>query len=158
MHTMWFVAILIQFYFIFPLIIYGKRWQKVTIMFIVFIVYNILGTFFPIDERIIWLFPCFAFGCLLGEMHFLDVRNKLHLKAPIQKVICFLSTASFCAYLFHRHIMVVIEKTVMPEDGIIRLFFLYVVCVPIILISGYYVQVSYNSVVQKNYINGKTRS
>lgn len=50
------------------------------------------------------------------------------------------------------------EKTIMPEDGIGRLIFLYVVCVPIILRFGYYVQVLYNRVLKRIFINDETRS
>jgi len=135
---MWSVAILIEFYILFPLIVHGKRIYQIAVILIVFIAYNVIGIFLPIDERIIWLFPCFAIGCLLGVMQ-LNIGSKLQLSEPLLKIINFLSTASFCAYLFYRHIIVVMEKTIMPEDGIGRQIFLYVVCVPIILIFGYYV-------------------
>lgn len=158
MHTMWFVAILMEFYLLFPLmVLYGKRRYQIAVILIVFIAYNVIGTFLPIDERIIWLYPCFAIGCLLGVMQ-LNIGSKLQLSEPLLKIINYLSTASFCAYLFHRHIMAVMEKTIMPEDGIGRLIFLYVVCVPIILIFGYYVQALYNRVLKSIFINDETRS
>lgn len=52
-HTMWFVAILMEFYILFPLMVQGKRICQFEVILIVFIAYNVIGTFLPIDERII---------------------------------------------------------------------------------------------------------
>lgn len=143
--TMWFIAVLIEFYLLFPLITSKNTKKQLVTILVVYLLYGLINVFVnKIDNRVLMYFPCFAVGCIWGCKH-ISIGESWVPSNLTRKVLSFFSTSSFCAYLFHRHIMVIMEKTILPDDGMERLVFLYVVCVPVILVSGYYIQVVYNN-------------
>lgn len=146
---MWFISTLIEFYLIFPVITSRNLKKQLFSILIVYCVYWGFDIYVnAIESRILWCFPSFAFGCIIGcrGLTFLTSFNP---SDTAKKLLNFLSISSFCSYLFHRHIMVVMEKTILPEDGLMRLIFLYIVCVPVILVSGYYIQEFYNKTIKR---------
>lgn len=61
-----------------------------------------------------------------------------------EKIFIPLSYASMAAYMFHRQIISAIRMGYWPEPSMWRVVFLYVVCLPVVLGSGYVIQLLYD--------------
>lgn len=61
-----------------------------------------------------------------------------------EKIFNPLSYASLAAYMFHRQIISAIRMIYWPDPSMWRVFFLYVVCIPVVLGSGYIIQLLYD--------------
>lgn len=59
-------------------------------------------------------------------------------------IIKFVSYISMTAYMFHRQIIYIIYHIYWPTDGIVRILYLYVVCLPIIILLSYFIQKTYD--------------
>ena len=71
-------------------------------------------------------------------------------RLPISKIFTWLAYSSMAAYMFHRQIIGAFRRlSIWPEDGIRRLVFLLLICVPVILLAGYTIQSAYNNVVKR---------
>lgn len=67
-----------------------------------------------------------------------------------------LSFLSMTAYLFHRQIIDLIEKFIFwPQDGVLRIVYLVLVCLPAVLIVSYFIQKVYDLIIDR--LSGKSK-
>ena len=67
-------------------------------------------------------------------------------RAIAQRITIFLSTASYFMYLFHRPFYIVIKTIYFPTSPVNQLFFLLVICLPVIIISSFIMQKIYDNI------------
>jgi len=66
----------------------------------------------------------------------------------IQKNIIILSTASYFMYLFHRPLYITLKKIYFPSTLSMQLLYLFVICLPIIIVVSYALQEKYNNILK----------
>lgn len=71
---------------------------------------------------------------------FLLFKNYLKPIKRMNKIVKILAYSSYCMYLFHRPIYIVLKKIYFPDNGIVQILYLSLLCVPCILILSYYLQ------------------
>lgn len=82
---------------------------------------------------------------LTGAFLVLSLAQLLSRLSILERVGYVMSYLSMSAYLFHRQILDLIEKFVYwPDDGLFRVFYLVIFCLPIILLVGYMIQKVYD--------------
>ncbi len=208
--TLWFVSMLFLFYFLLPFIssqkitIYGnKRIERrvlITKICILFILLYIVSFLIKIDNRILYLFPCFSFGVIISKNNnikkyinfyfaiiaflcfvFIErkIQNLLQEEVNLQWIIKFplamfgsiiiydisdnlakiktivkllkpVSYASLCCYLFHRQVYHYTCLIFLPQDGIYRVLYFIVICIPMCIIISYFTQLYYDKIM--NYL------
>lgn len=85
-----------------------------------------------------------------GTIIILFISKILAKNNIIVKLMSPIAYGSMVSYMFHRQILATIEKFIYwPEDGLSRLLFLVFICVPLILIFGYYIQYAYDKLLTK---------
>lgn len=94
---------------------------------------------------------CFLRGLisLSGAYIILFIANQLNRIPNIEKVFRPLSYASMAAYMFHRQIISIIRYMYWPAPSIGRVLYLYLICVPIVLVAGYLIQFSYDKSIKQ---------
>lgn len=86
----------------------------------------------------------------LAFTNILIYLSELMTKLPITKIFTWLAYSSMAAYMFHRQIIGAFRRfLIWPEDGIVRLLFLLLICVPVILIGGYLIQLGYDYIIKR---------
>ncbi|MBN2809034.1 MAG: acyltransferase [Deltaproteobacteria bacterium] len=71
---------------------------------------------------------------------FMFFKNIIELPKTSYFPVFALSYSSYCMYLFHRPIYMVFRKIYFPTNDIAQVVYLVFFCLPIILISSYYIQ------------------
>jgi peptidoglycan/LPS O-acetylase OafA/YrhL len=184
-NTLWFVAMIIVFYLISPLLINMSK-NKVSYFFFCALLFGsafMLNHFFDIfNVRLVLFFPTFAVGVLLASykelihnlklsvitlllaasilVTFID-NASMFIWSPLMvfgPLLCFLIAsreeiiiqrfgimrhigyASFFVYLSHRPIYEVLKNLYFPQSGIFQIFYLAVICLPIIVAISWVLQ------------------
>lgn len=76
--------------------------------------------------------------------------SDLMTRLSITKIFTMLAYSSMAAYMFHRQIIGVFRRfLIWPEDGIVRLLFLLLICVPVVLLGGYLIQLGYDYIIKR---------
>jgi peptidoglycan/LPS O-acetylase OafA/YrhL len=65
------------------------------------------------------------------------------------KIVFIISYSSFCMYLFHRPVYVLLTWLYYPDGDIPQLLYLYLICMPVIIIFSYYEQKLYDQIIKK---------
>ncbi|NOX32295.1 MAG: acyltransferase [Deltaproteobacteria bacterium] len=65
-----------------------------------------------------------------------------------QRIIIFLSTASYFMYLFHRPFYIAIKKVYFPSSPIPQLLFLFIICLPVIIVASFVMQKIYDNMLK----------
>ena len=78
---------------------------------------------------------------------------------PVSRICTWIAYSSMAAYMFHRQIIAAFRRlSIWPDDGIGRLLFMLLICYPVILVSGYLIQLLYDSVTKKIVTNKQTNN
>lgn len=191
-NTLWFVAMIIIFYMMAPLLINMSKNMAKYLLFCVFLFSSafIFNHFFNIlNERLILFFPIFAVGILLASRQ--ELKDNLPLSvvtlfliasimltfmenvsmflwlplmvfAPLFcflillrkermivrfKIIGHIGYASLFVYLSHRPIYEVLKKLYFPQSEILQIFYLAVICLPLIIAISMVLQKWYNNII-----------
>lgn len=191
-NTLWFVAMIIIFYMMAPLLINMSKNMAKYILFCVLLFSSafIFNHFFNIlNERLILFFPIFAVGILLASRQ--ELKDNLPLSVvtlfliasimltftenvsmflwlPLMvfaPLFCFLillrkermierfriighiGYASLFVYLSHRPIYEVLKKLYFPQSEILQIFYLAVICLPLIIAISMVLQKWYNNII-----------
>ncbi len=191
-NTLWFVAMIIIFYMMAPLLINMSKNMAKYILFCVLLFSSafIFNHFFNIlNERLILFFPIFAVGILLASRQ--ELKDNLPLSvvtlfliasimltftenvsmflwlplmvfAPLFcflillrkermikrfKIIGHIGYASLFVYLSHRPIYEVLKKLYFPQSEILQIFYLAVICLPLIIAISMVLQKWYNNII-----------
>ena len=100
--------------------------------------------------NLLWSIPLVTVAPILLFSFF----KQLKISAKItQRIIIFLSTASYFMYLFHRPLYQIIARIYFPVTPVLQLLFLLFVCLPIIIITSFVLQKIYNNLL-KSLTNG----
>lgn len=76
--------------------------------------------------------------------------SELMTKLSITKIFTWLAYSSMAAYMFHRQIIEAFRRLMIwPEDGINRLLFLLLICIPVILLGGCLIQSGYDYIIRR---------
>lgn len=190
-NTLWFVAMIIIFYMIAPLLINMSKNITKYLLFCVILFSSafIFNHFFNIfNERLILFFPIFAVGILLASRQ--ELKDNLPLSvvtlfliasivltfmdnvsmflwlplmvfAPLFclllllrkermierfKIIGHIGYSSLFVYLSHRPIYEVLKKLYFPQSEILQIFYLGVICLPLIIVISMVLQKWYNKI------------
>ena len=150
--TLWFISMLMLFYLLLPVFAPCKVSKQLIAFTFVFLIVlgidksNVFASWGGVDKRFYIYFSSFTLGTILSRK---DLFSNNAVPSNISKPIGFLSYISFCVYLFHRHVLTAFELFYLPKDGLIRVVFLYCVCVPIIFILSYLIQRAYDRVLKR---------
>lgn len=134
--TIWFMSMLMMFYVLTPLILYGNKGGKkrllvsVAIYFLFLILYFILPS---VDERLLRFFPLYALGLLLTKNTICKLKNS-YFAAIISLVVCVILTA-FPLSLPNEYISVIVSNLVYVLKFFSAFIFL-IWCVDKINLSG----------------------
>jgi peptidoglycan/LPS O-acetylase OafA/YrhL len=191
-NTLWFVAMIIIFYLITPMLINMSKNKVRYFLFCVFLfssAYTINLYFNMLNDRLILFFPIFAVGVLLASnkeiiynlrlsvvtllliasimVTFIDNVTEF-LWSPLMvfgPLLCFLiflrkerrigrfrimgyiGYASFFVYLSHRPFYDVLKKLYFPQSGILQIFYLAGICLPIIIVISWIMQKWYDNII-----------
>lgn len=76
-----------------------------------------------------------------------DIFRKIKIKSDLcQSVVLFVSYASFCMYLFHRPVYLLLKKVYFPSDLPYQILYLIVVGVTLVIVISYIIQKGYDNV------------
>lgn len=119
----------------------GKRlvsnlWLSVTALLLIA---SIMISF--IDNQPIFIWPPLSlFGPLL--VFFIVLREEGRIKHF--KIISQIGYSGFFMYLLHRPVFDVLSKVYLPQSGVSQIFYLTVICLPIIIVFSWILQKSYD--------------
>ncbi len=65
-----------------------------------------------------------------------------------QKIIIFLSTASYFMYLFHRPFYIFFKKIYFPNTSLFQLLYLLIICLPVIILASFGLQKIYDNILK----------
>jgi len=71
-------------------------------------------------------------------------QNNIKIPNKIQKFIIMLSYSSFCIYLFHRPLYILLKHVYLPEKGVIQVLYLVLFCLLVIFPISYIIQLIYD--------------
>ena len=117
-----------------------------SILFVVAIIMFIISCYLNSEHKsinllfsipVITIFPLLMFS-FFKQLEFTSLLA--------QRIIFFLSTASYFMYLFHRPFYKIIPKLYFPNTSIMQLLFLVTICLPIIIIASYLLQNMYDNI------------
>ena len=66
----------------------------------------------------------------------------------LQRITIFLSVASYFMYLFHRIFYKILTHIYYPNNSVAQLLYLFLICLPIITVSSFLMQESYNNILK----------
>jgi peptidoglycan/LPS O-acetylase OafA/YrhL len=82
---------------------------------------------------------------LLCSYIFFTIGQKIKIAStPIYNFIIIISYSSYCMYLFHRPIYVVLKKIYFPKSDLFQVIYLVMFCVPLIIIISFILQKIYD--------------
>jgi len=122
--------------------------NEVKFIFIGTIVAFVISCYFNSDNwgtNLLLSIPIVTIAPLLLLLFFSRLKIK-SIKA--QKIILFLSTASYFMYLFHRPFYITLKKIYFPSTHFFQLLYLITICLPIIIVTSYGLQKKYDNVVK----------
>lgn len=128
------------------------KWQNLLISIILFFICLSLDKFIQI--RTLRLANCTVIALTFTTI-IIYISNALT-RLSVYKIFSWVAYSSMAAYMFHRQIIGAFRRlSIWPEDGIARLLFLLLVCVPLILLLGYAIQKAYDFIVKRLKANGR---
>lgn len=131
---------------------YLLKWQTSLISIILFCISLSLDEFVQI--KILRLLNC-SIVALTFTAIIIYISNALT-SLSVYKIFSWIAYSSMAAYMFHRQIIGVLRRlSIWPKDGLERLLFLLLVCVPLILLLGYAIQKAYDFIVKRLKANGR---
>lgn len=119
-----------------------KSWRTIVLALSVFSAVSILH-YFELVSLPEWLYRLMI--ALAGVFVIISLSQVAARSQFMVKVCSILSYLSMAAYLFHRQIIDIVEKYIYwPQDGLIRIIYLILVCLPVVLLIGYIIQRLYD--------------
>jgi len=86
---------------------------------------------------------------LIGAFVIVGLAKRFNARLIDSKFISVLAYSSFCMYLLHRPIFLLLKEFYFPATPIYQTLYLYIVCLPIIGVASYYSQLVYDSFISR---------
>ncbi len=196
--TLWFIALLMTYYVISPLIIYAVKALNTfgTILSFALFIACLMILFYITgrpDLRMIVYFPSYLLGIYVADRKidntvkghmilipvvatiflsflefqyvfleittktimillcsFLVFRTGYNIKISSNrsyKGVLILSYSSYCMYLFHRPVYIVLKKLYFPAEMAYQVVYLVILCVPCVILVSYILQRTYDNII-----------
>lgn len=144
-YTLWYMSMLMSFYLLTPLIAWKFRYTWINV--IIGILISLLMVFFSKNAAL--FFVCYFIGLHIGQKIINQVKNiNFQPSMSTRFVVDRIAYASFCMYLFHR-IFYNLVGVIFGYADCSRIVFVMpiyanIIAIIIIVISSYYIQKSYD--------------